>query len=532
MINSTEFLDGRVTLLSGDCLARMKSLPDGSVDACVCDPPYHLTSIVERFGADGAAPATQKDGAAGAYARASAGFMSKTWDGGDVAFRVETWVEVLRVLKPGGHIVAFSGTRTYHRMAVAIEDAGFEIRDQLAWVYGTGFPKSHSVSKGIDDHLFREWLAKDKALHARYKRLIRWAKRRDKRGTSTGLRGRIETAFKRIGGFRGEFVGTETLVNDMRNSALLNVGKGEERPAYDRDIYSNATPEAAEWDGWGTALKPAWEPICLARKPMVGTVAENVLAYGTGGINAGGCRVGTDGGTSRGEQGARLNDDKQGFRANSIINEINAGRWPANIVTDGSAEVEAAFPTAGGAQGRTTKAGSGESTKNVYGQYSRAASEPRGDAGSAVRFFYSSKADGDDRLGSKHPTVKPVDLMRWLVRLVCRKGGTVLDPFAGTGTTGEAAFWEGCNAILIEREVEYQRDIAKRMSLVLAGPDTKKRARTVLEPAEGLPLFGEETVAHVAKINGGGTAGLRELRRRLSVASRAQRKTESSQPAH
>ncbi|MER9706074.1 site-specific DNA-methyltransferase [Mesorhizobium sp. M0204] len=430
---------------------------------------------MDRFGGDDAAPATAREGSAGAYARASAGFMGKTWDGGDIAFRPDLWAKVLRVLKPGGHIVAFSGTRTYHRMAVAIEDAGFEIRDQLAWVYGTGFPKSHSVPKGIDDHLFREWLDKNKLIRARYKRVIKWAKKRDKRGISTGLKSRLQNAFKRRGGFLGQYLGTETLPNDMRGGSLSSGWKGEQNTAYDRDIHAPATDAAAEWDGWGTALKPAWEPICLARKPMIGTVAANVLAHGTGGINVGACKIG--------EAGPLL------------------GRYPANIITDGSAEVEACFPTAAGAQGRTAKAAAGESTKNVYGQYSRAASEPRGDAGSSVRFFYSAKADGDDRLGSKHPTVKPVDVKRWLVRLSCKKGGTVLDPFAGTGTTGEAAFWEGCNAILIEREVEYQGDISKRMSLVLAGPDTKKRARTKLEPAEGLPLFGEETVAHVSKIN-------------------------------
>ncbi|WJI45063.1 site-specific DNA-methyltransferase [Mesorhizobium sp. C120A] len=538
---STEFLDGRITLLSGDCFARLDDIPEGSVDAVVCDPPYHLTSIVNRFGAEDAAPATPKEGSAGAYARASAGFMGKTWDGGDIAFRPDLWAKVLRVLKPGGYVVAFSGTRTYHDMAVAIARAGFEVRDNilnmlasdtavvqflgslspaqveaffrciedsqfggmLAWCYGTGFPKSHSVSKGIDDHLFRQWLDENPAIRVRHDRLIKWAKSRDKRGVSTGLRGRIETAFKRLGDFRGQFIGKETLVNDMRNSALLNVGKGEERPAYDRDIYSTGTPEAAEWEGWGTALKPAWEPICLARKPMISTVAANTLAHGTGGLNVDACRIDAEKATGWGGKasgGGTWTDENSGLCKDGAARPVQ-GRYPANIITDGSAEVEAAFPDANGAQGRVSGQEASASTKNTHGEYKRAASEPRGDAGSAVRFFYSAKADGDDRLGSKHPTVKPVDLMRWLVRLVCRKGGTVLDPFAGTGTAGEAAFWEGCNAILIEREEEYQRDIAKRMSLVLAGPETKKRARTEIEPAEGLPLFGEDTVAHVSKIN-------------------------------
>ena len=144
-----------VQILIGDCVQRMRELPDNSIDSVVCDPPYHLTSIVKRFGADNAAPA--KVGKTGAYARASKGFMGQTWDGGDVAFQPETWAEVLRVLKPGGHLVAFSGTRTYHRMAVAIEDAGFEIRDQLAWVYGSGFPKSHNQPGGWGTALKPSW---------------------------------------------------------------------------------------------------------------------------------------------------------------------------------------------------------------------------------------------------------------------------------------------------------------------------------------------------------------------------------------
>ncbi|WP_292722581.1 DNA methyltransferase [Mesorhizobium sp.] len=537
MMNSTVFLDGRVTLLSGDCFARLDDIPEGSVDAVCCDPPYHLTSIVDRFGGDDAAPATAKEGSAGAYARASAGFMGKTWDGGDIAFRPDLWAKVLRVLKPGGYVVAFSGTRTYHDMAVAIAAAGFEVRDNilnmlasdtavskfleslsptqveaffrcvedsqfggmLAWCYGTGFPKSHSVPKGIDDHLFREWLVKDRALHRRYKRLIKWSKKRDKRGTSTGLKNRLETAFKRRGGFAREQVAVTAAPAYQRN--VGNTRPWMDDPDHLVDGEDAATPQAAEWDGWGTALKPAWEPICLARKPMTGTVAANTLAHGTGGLNVGACRIDAEKPTGWGGKasgGGTWTDENSGLCKDGEARPVQ-GRYPANIVTDGSAEVEACFPNK--AAGGDVPKRSGKSDA-IYGEFKGGGSfSGYQDNGSTARFFYSAKADGDDRLGSKHPTVKPVDLMRWLVRLICRKGGTVLDPFAGTGTTGEAAFWEGCNAILIEREEEYQRDIAKRMSLVLSGPDTKKRARTELEPAEGLPLFGEATVAHVAKLN-------------------------------
>ena len=389
--------------------------------------------------------------------------MGQQWDTGETAFAAEFWREVLRVLKPGGHVVAFSGTRTYHRMAVAIEDAGFEIRDQLAWCYGTGFPKSHNVSKAIDDSFYRAWLARSPNTKQRVARLLQWAKSRDRRQASKGLAKRIDAAFRRRAGFRN-VVGTETLPNDMRNSALSKAGKGGARVAYVREVVAPATPEAVEWEGWGTALKPAWEPICLARKPLSeSSVAANVLKWRVGAIN---------------------------IRACKVVVPTTDGRHPANIVTDGSAEVHAAFPQAPGQQRPVT----GDETRRngaVYGAFEGVqAHAVRLDEGSAARFFYSAKADADDRNGSDHPTVKPVDLMRWLVRLVCPKGGTVLDPFAGTGPTGEAAFWEGCRAVLIEREVEYQRDIANRMSLVLAGPEERKRARTTPDPAEGLPLFG------------------------------------------
>jgi site-specific DNA-methyltransferase (adenine-specific) len=318
------FLDGRVVLHCGDCRGVMAALPGDSVDSVVCDPPYHLK------------------------------FMGKQWDGGDVAFRPETWAAVLRVLKPGGHALAFSGTRTYHRMACAIEDAGFECRDMIAWMYGSGFPKSHNL--------------------------------------------------------------------------------------------------AAQWSGWGSALKPAIEPVCLARKPLSeGTIAANVLRWGTGALNIDGCRVGTE---------SRWNPPVGNLESigssRSVPNgngQFVEGRWPANVIHDGSDEVVAGFPESDSPAGFSVRKAS-ENTCMSGPNTERYSSNGHGDSGSAARFFYTAKADGDDRLGSRHPTVKPLDLMRWLCRLVTPKGGTVLDPFAGTGTTGEAAFWEGFNAILVEREPE------------------------------------------------------------------------------
>jgi DNA modification methylase len=483
-----------ITLHPGDCLDVLAQLAEHSVDSCVTDPPYHLTSIVKRFGAENAAPA--KAGKTGAYARASAGFMGKQWDGGDVAFRPETWAAVFRVLKPGGHLIAFSGTRTYHRMACAIEDAGFEVRDQLGWTYGSGFPKSHDVSKGIDQARkdSAEWRKVGSWL--RSQREARGFKQKEvaalwpsATGGLTGCVANWELGFscpkwdqwQQLKGFIG--------FNDDMDAEVWRLNGRKGTPGNERvdrhvsepgansvfqptqTVINAGTPvlEAArEWAGWGTALKPAWEPVVLARKPLSeGTVAANVLLRGTGAINIDGCRIGDE-----------------------------CGRWPANLIHDGSAEVIEAFPQSdigGGPRAANQTSGS------VWGIGGERSSVPGGatygDTGSAARFFYTAKADQDDRIGSKHPTVKPVDLMQWLVRLVTPAGGLVLDPFAGTGTTGEAAFREGMRAILIEREAEYQDDIRRRMKLALAGPDERRResikAKTKDEPQDAGPLFSE-----------------------------------------
>ena len=455
-----QFLDGRVTLHCGDCLDVLRGLADCSIDSVVTDPPYALVSIAKRLGKANAAPA--KVGATGAYARASRGFMGKQWDTGERAFADEFWREVWRVLKPGGHVLAFSATRTYHRLACAIEDGGFEIRDQAAWAYGSGFPKSHDVSKAL------------------VKRLGHW------RG--------------RAGAVKGETVG--------------QVAKGTE---YERtDKGEPVTDDAREWQGWGTALKPAWEPICVARKELDGTVADNVLKWGTGALNIDGCRIGdfaniTQHGGRDGEESAerRYTDEgstnfamKPGPRGGAP-----EGRWPANILHDGSDEVLAAFPDADGA---VSNGKSGQQGIAHEGFGAMAQMPSYADSGSAARFFYTAKADAEDRIGSKHPTVKPLDLIQYLCRLVTPPHGTVLDPFAGTGTTGEAAWREGFNAVLIEREAEYQADIARRMDLAVK--PTKRAAvaksKNKLMGAEGTPLFGG-----IAPEPGGGQTGLRTLPR-------------------
>lgn len=450
----------QIRVFHGDSRDVLKTFPDAHFDSVVCDPPYALVSITKRFGADGAAPA--QVGASGAYARASAGFMGQKWDTGETAFAVTFWAEVMRVLKPGGHVIAFSGTRTYHRLAVAIEDAGFEIRDMVAWLYGSGFPKSHDVSKGID-----------KAAGAERETVGTY----DRRGAYDGANRTRE-------GDTGEShcAGRSSTVT----------------------ITDPATDAARQWQGWGTALKPALEPIVLARKPLAGTVAVNVLTHGVGALNIDASRVAHDEPIK--VMAAQSGGDKvfgQGGRKVETTDLKESGRWPANVIHDGSEEVVGAFPeTVSGSIAahhvRTTS-----KTKDVYGERAAPPENYPGDSGSAARFFYSAKADAEDRLGSRHPTVKPVDLMAYLVRLVTPPGGLTLDPFAGSGTTGVGAMREGMRCVLIEREVAYVADIMRKLAwargegrltaLEMARLDTPEAK--VKASGGDLPLFGSEPVA-------------------------------------
>ena len=364
-------------LLLGDCLEVMRTLPDCSVDAVVTDPPYGLS------------------------------FMGKRWDY-DVP-SVEIWAECLRVLKPGGHLLAFAGTRTQHRMAVRIEDAGFEIRDMIAWVYGSGFPKSLDVSKAIDKAAGLE---------------------RD-----------------RIPGGQG---GANSILGARKCGEAIS-------------------GEAQQWAGWGTALKPALEPITMARKPIAGTVAANVLAHGTGGINVDGCRIAasdgyTENAVTQGVNTAQTSYDPRQVRR--TFEPSSFGRWPANLIHDGSEEVVGLFPqTTGGSPGpRVATRERNKGWCNSSPGDGVAAIDNYGDTGSAARFFYTAKASRDDRSdGNTHPTVKPTDLMRYLCRLVTPPGGVVLDPFMGSGSTGKAAMLEGFEFIGIEREVQYHAIAERRI---------------------------------------------------------------------
>jgi site-specific DNA-methyltransferase (adenine-specific) len=418
---SESFFGGRVELCCGDGIHFLRDQPADRYHSIVTDPPYALV------------------------------FMGKQWDTGITVHAVEFWAECLRVLKPGGHVVAFSGTRTYHRMACAIEDAGFEIRDQLQWLYGSGFPKSHDVSKGIDRAAGaeREVVGKYKDPRDGYE----WHD-----GTSDG-----------------------TFTAQHSNPSRL--------------ITAPATDAAIQWQGWGTALKPAAEPICFARKPLSEkTVAQNVLAHGTGAINVDGCRIAGEPWTRDNTKGNAEMYDGWRMKPNVKSNE-SGGRWPANIIHDGSDEVVGMFPETESGQLLTHHKRTGQQNIGTFAIRDRTGEESNhgGDSGSAARFFYTAKADANDRIGSKHPTVKPIDLMCWLVRLVTPKGGLVLDPFAGTGTTGEACIREGMRCMLVEREAEYQADIRRRMALVMAGQDERAREsikeKLKNQPIDHGPLF-------------------------------------------
>lgn len=407
----------KARVLHGDCLRTMRLMRARGVqvDSIVTDPPYHLQSIVKRFSNSGRTDSTWSR--SGLHQRTARGFMGRAWDGGDIAMNPETWALAYDALKPGGHMLVFGGTRTFHRVAVAIEDAGFEIRDTVMWLYGSGFPKSQNVGKHID----------------------------------------------KMAGAEREVLGVE-----RRKSAPSGiVSAGRESVEIERDITAPATDAARQWEGWGTALKPAWEPIIVARKPLSEkSVAANVLAHGTGALNIKGCRVESAGDHKRGFIGARPEREIYGYRPRleEGFQPTNAeGRWPANLVHDGSDEVVEAFPDADGAASNGRRG-----VKGLYNDGIGAADQMPSfdDTGSAARFFYSAKADAADRCGSKHPTVKPVDLIAYLCRLVTPQRGLVLDPFAGSGTTGMACLREGFRCVLIEREAEYAADIRRRLKHV------------------------------------------------------------------
>lgn len=423
----------------GSNLDVLPTLPDNSVDSIVTDPPYEL------------------------------GFMGKSWDSSGIAYSVELWQECMRVLKPGGHLLAFGGSRTWHRLAVAIEDAGFEMRDSIAWLYGSGFPKSLDVSKAID-----------KAAGVERKRV--------------------------------------ELLSPALNSGTANGwgkdGHSETAPlAGTRQVDDPITPEAQKWQGWGTALKPAFEPVVVARKPLIGTVAQNVLTYGTGGLNIDASRIdyqdekdGGDWERFKGHQSsktirARLDGNEGADLDERVDNGKQSGRWPANIILD-PYTAELLDEQSGILKSGALKAGRPVAHTNVDFRQGLDVCHYQSEAnsGGASRFFYVAKASKRDRnegleglelramkvsvpaptnagvYGSTadgkqlsspsqnfHPTVKPTSLMEYLIKLVTPDGGTVLDPFTGSGSTGKAALLNGFRFIGIELTEEYLPIIEGRL---------------------------------------------------------------------
>jgi DNA modification methylase len=460
----------------------LKTFEDNSIDSCACDPPYALTSITKRFGKENSVPA--QHGSDGRFTRLGRGFMNATWDNESTVHNPDFWSEVLRVLKPGGHLVAFAGSRTYHRMACAIEDAGFELRDtivelacsdqrmiqfleslspvhrdallaalsesgdggMLAWIYATGFPKSHDISKALDSLAFEQWLDQNVDLKLRYNGEMTIAEQSGPDAENEvyqKYRLLSRTARKKV---RIAPRSDQSPHLGRPGDAAVAQGSRETRKFAETDGGIAATDLAKPWMGYGTTLKPAFEPIVLARKPLSeGTAAANVLMHRTGVMNIDACRVegvGAEAGRTR--HGGGIEGAATSYELPDSHGEIPAGRWPANVIHDGSDEIHESF----------ARFDESSSSRSIYGF---------NDKGSASRFFFSAKADKTDRFGSRHPTVKPIELMRWLVRLVTPKGGTVLDPFAGSGTTGVAALAEGMSAILIERESEYYQDILERI---------------------------------------------------------------------
>ena len=394
-----------------DCLEAMKWIPDNSISSVVTDPPYGLS------------------------------FMGKDWDKGVPG--VAYWKEALRILKPGGHLLSFAGSRTYHRMACAIEDAGFEIRDQIMWVYGSGFPKSYNIAKGLNKYL------------------------------KTG---------------NASWNGTGD-----SSSGALGYAKLQHKQGYRPNDYSNkhqnkdeiTESKAKKWEGWGTALKPAHEPIVVARKPLDGTVAENCLKWGVGGLNIDGCRVGYNDGTTeeqilkkytgsnRGKESPTNHFGVKDIKSTNTKSTLQ-GRFPANFIHDGSDEVVDLFPTKGEkSEARffyCAKASKKERNMGCEGL-------PLGEAPASAR---SKPAEGrENALGNPrqnhHPTVKPIALMRYLCRLVTPKGGLVLDPFMGSGTTAMACVYENFNFIGFDLSEEYIK-IAK-VRIEAAKKDNKQTSQ-------------------------------------------------------
>ena len=484
-------------------------------DAVVTDPPYHLTATLARFGKinidDDTATSTRLRKKLNGAARLAHGFMNQQWDGGDIAFRPETWAAVASILRPGAFLIAFGGTRTYHRLVCAIEDAGFVIQDQIAWIFGTGFPKRRDMLKPA------------------WETICIAQKPIDLRSTLCGLRSSLkQTAMSQRGmatitalstaslwlntldalsaAESTSTIGTasRTIINWKTLSCCLSRITPEsiiQAHSLGHLSIANASPAIRFFDAEVSKLRltlaPSAAEIATSKVPIellaeAGVGLEPiVLAYKPGGkrtMQVDECRV------ASGDMPMRWETPRGGIwktdsDATAALVPSDSGRWPANVCHDGSDEVVAGFPQSAG-QLRNTGPEFGAYKRNVYGDYGPTPPhEARGDSGSAARFFFTAKAGAEDRWGSRHPTVKPVELMRWLVSLVTPPNGTVLDPFAGSGTTAVAALAAGRNAILIEREAQYVADIRERIAFYEGGGTHSAQAKNRSRKIDHGPLF-------------------------------------------
>jgi DNA modification methylase len=506
----TEIVVGDARVVLGDCRDVLRTLADNSVDSVVTDPPYEI------------------------------GFMGRSWDGTGVAYDVTVWAECLRVLKPGGHILAFGGSRTWHRLAVAVEDAGFEIRDSIAWIYGSGFPKSLNVSKAIDksdakverrarDLRFTAWMRgcgiTAKTINQLTSSNMGAHYLTDKEQPTvpteemfTLLRPHLPAVpddierlvFDRT--VESKNFAEREVIGQQKN-AMVGWSMDGTTKFVDRDITAPSTSEAKQWSGWGTALKPAFEPVVVGRKPFGKgvTVAENVLAWGVGGLNIDASRIGTNPGykyradkngtTFHGKQGERI--ERTAEKAGKDFLESSQGRWPANVILD---EVTAGLvdEQSGQVKGQVGMSKTKGDFRFIEGDTETVQKFDQGktDSGGASRFFYQAKASkrdrnegleglqdsrgGSERMNNSdgrkaeigesdrlpvtknhHPTVKPTQLMRYLIKLVTPPGGTVLDPFTGSGSTGKAALLDGYKFVGAELTEEYLPIIEGRLRWAL-----------------------------------------------------------------
>ena len=498
-----------MNIIHGDCLEELKKLEDNSVDAVVTDPPYGLSNTKPAQVADVLKAWVTGDTVS--VPAKKGGFMGKDWD--SFVPPPAVWEECMRVLKPGGHMAVFAGARTQDLMGLSIRLAGFEIRDTLGWVYGSGMPKSLDVSKAIDKAR-REDTEPVKAVAAALRAALdasgktrkeidahfgtanvsqywfsphrnsqvppvdKWPWLRDFLGIDSSLDAEVWRLNGRKG-TPGEAWAKREVVG-VKKAGIATPGDRDRYTvggsrAVEVNITAPATSEAQRWDGWGTALKPAIEPIILARKPLDGTVANNVLAHGVGGLNIDACRVGTDDDLQKKYPNGPGGNTFGGGRM--AITEWNqpAGRFPANVLLDEHAAKEM-DEQSGNVKGAVSNGRTGASNGYGGGYGGQRQEAGYADSGGASRFFpvfkYQAKApkkerpviEREDGTKIQHPTVKPLTLLEWLVELITPPGGVVLDPFAGSGTTLQAAINKGFTPIGIEQDADYIKLIEKRLS--------------------------------------------------------------------